>query len=433
MNIEWIIIEVIANIAEMILIYYLLCKKFNSKFKSVVSTIIFCVMGVLSSCFPIFFDFKYYSVEVVGFVICLLFLILFRSGSIWRKLFWMAIIYAFLFAIVFIVMSVFSIISGNSVRNIALPESSATRFQAMVISRILQVVLFYILSLSKKMFDIRSASLIICFIIPFVSFISGVMIYNIFLMDVEHLINEQLSYIISISYMIINIVVFVLYERMNKEAEKSYMLIEKQKQYDMIEENNIQMNQIYSNIKIWQHDYRNHMQLILSYLEKEDLKEAEEYIKSLDNQIILTNIQITTGNYLVDTIVSSKMTLASTYDIKYMCEGSLPEVLEISKIDLCAVISNLLDNAIEACQKVDKNRYIEFNIHMIRDQLYIYMKNSSDGKYKRKRGELDTTKKGDFHGVGLKHIHNIIDQYNGMYKEEANSDYFSTEISIPLR
>ena len=433
MNIEWTITEIVSNSLEMIVIFYLLCRKFNSKSKKIISTIIFCLMGIISSCIPVFFDFEYYSVEIVGFCICLLFLILFRNGTIWRKLFWMAIIYVFLFAIAFIVMSVFSVISGNTIRNIALPESSAARLQTIVVVRILQLVLFYILSLNKKRFDIKSTSLIICFIIPFVSFLSGVMIYNIFLIDTDHLINEQLSYIISISYMVINVVVFILYERMNKEAERNYMLIEEQKQYDMIEENNVQMNQIYSNIKTWQHDYRNHMQLILSYIERKDIKEAESYIKSLDDQIVLTNVKITTGNYLIDTIVSSKMTLASTYDIKYTCEGSLPEELGISKVDLCAVISNLLDNAIEACQKVDENRYIEFEIHLIKDQLYIGMKNSSNGKYKRKRGELDTTKKGDFHGVGLKHIRNIIDQYNGMYKEEAGSDCFCTTISIPLR
>jgi len=98
----------------------------------------------------------------------------------------------------------------------------------------------------------------------------------------------------------------------------------------------------------------------------------------------------------------------------------------------CGLLSNLFDNAIEACCKVESERYIHLEFTLRKMQLEIILKNSTDGKYISEKGVFKTTKQGGIHGIGMKHIESIVKKYNGIYKPEVKETYFETWISIPL-
>lgn len=432
MTLEWTIIEIISNTLEVLIVFFLLCRKFESRYTSVLPIISFIVLTDIALCIPIFVDWKYYSVEIVGFCVFFIFLVTCRKGNILNKFFWMLLVYAFMFAIAFLLLPILSLFTGEGSQTLLLMSSSAGRLQYMVLAQTIKFVIFYILSMNKKRIDVNSHSLILCFIIPLISFISGTWIYEIYLTDTDNLIPAQLSYIISSSYLLINFIVFALYERIVKEAEKNYVLISKQKQYELTEEHNIQIEQIYKDVKTLQHDFKHHAQVVRALLERSDIAEAEKYLDSLDEQIVMSTVKVSTGNYLVDAILSSKMTLARSHQIQFEYNAALPEQLSIDNTDLCAVLSNLLDNAIEACRKVDIDSYIKCDVLLVKNQLYINIVNSSDGKYIKNSQSFLTTKKGSMHGIGLRHIQSIVNQYNGIYTIKAESDYFETKISIPM-
>jgi len=294
------------------------------------------------------------------------------------------------------------------------------------------------LTLKKKRNELSySPSLIICFIIPLISFLSMIIIFYILIKDTTYVIPDNLLYIVSISYLIINIIVFLLYEKISKEAEKNYDLMEKHKQYEITEQHNNEIVKIYSDIREWRHDYTNHMQVIMTLLEKSEVKdlsmdEAINYIKNLDTKIKSSSAIISTGNYIVDAIVSAKLALASAFDIKFDHTISLPQSLTITDTDLCAVLSNLLDNAIEACRKLEDGKYINLEIIIVKNQVHIQISNSTNGEYQREDDGFKTTKKGQWHGIGMKYIESIVKEYGGMYNIEANPNSFTTQISIPL-
>ena len=191
--------------------------------------------------------------------------------------------------------------------------------------------------------------MIVCFFIPLVSLISGLIIYEILLEDIDYGIPDILIYIIAISYLIINIIVFVLYEMISKEAEKNYTLMAKQKQYELTEQHNQEIVEIYANIREWHHDYSNHMQLIMSLLEKPEDKEennrkAVNYIKNLDEKITESSSMVSTGNYLANAIISAKMALAQSFDIDFKYEASLPDILPIDETDLCGLLRFVVES-----------------------------------------------------------------------------------------
>ena len=106
--------------------------------------------------------------------------------------------------------------------------------------------------------------------------------------------------------------------------------------------------------------------------------------------------------------------------------------MKISDVHLCAIIGNLLDNAIEACEKVPpQNRFIRVYIGLFKEQLYISVTNSTEATRRKKLTELITTKKGE-HGLGLRRVDKIVEQYDGYINRKNEPGVFATEIMLSM-
>ena len=152
----------------------------------------------------------------------------------------------------------------------------------------------------------------------------------------------------------------------------------------------------------------------------------------MDENIKSSSLEIITGNIIIDAIVSAKAALASVYGITFTYNISLKDDIIIDNTDLCSILSNLFDNAIEACYKLDENRYINLKMVTFRNQFSIEITNSTDGKYKIEKGIFKTTKRGDLHGIGIGHIKSVVENYGGIYDITPESDTFTANITIPL-
>jgi len=228
--------------------------------------------------------------------------------------------------------------------------------------------------------------------------------------------------------------IFVLYGLINRESEKTYILIARNKQYELTEQHNSEVIEIYDEMRKWRHDYNNHMQLVVGMLEKPSLdnREAIDYIKNLDEKIKSASLEIVTGNYIVDAILSAKAALASAHEIAFKHDIFLPDDIVLEDTDLCSILSNLFDNAIEACCKVDQYKYINLEMLIFKNQLNIKISNSADGKYIIDNGKLKTTKLGDMHGIGMGHIKSIVENYGGIFEITPGKNSFTAQVSIPL-
>ena len=193
-----------------------------------------------------------------------------------------------------------------------------------------------------------------------------------------------------------------------------------------------EVENVYNTMRGWRHDYHNHMQTLKAYLSMNQLTEMSEYLDHLEEDLDSIDIAIKTGNTSVNAILSSKVSIAQRNNINVNCKASVPPSLKISDVHLCTIIGNLLDNAIESCQKleVDK-RFIRIYIGLFKEQLYISVTNSTNQTHRKKLTELITSKKGE-HGFGLRRIDKIVDQYDGYLNRKNEPGVFATEIMLPL-
>ena len=415
---------------------YVLCKKFSAKYRTVVPTLLFAAIAAAYMSLPLFIS-GLPSVEAVLFIIFVAYALLFRNGSVWKKIFWVALIEGLLISVSLLTIAFLSVLTDTASIEI-ITESTNIRLVNIVIVHIIDFVVFFVLSRDRKKEELLlSPPLAICFIIPLISLLAITAVYEILLRDASQNVSEPLIYMVSFSYILINAVIFVLYEMMGKEAEKNSILAANQQKYELTQQRNNEIVRIYSDIREWRHDYTNHMQAITMLLESSNTRdskvdEAVAYIKSLDEKIQSSSATVSTGNYIVDAIVSAKLASALSFKILFEYNAALPDSLPIDDTDMCALLSNLLDNAIEACCKLEDGRRIELEIVAIKHQMHIKITNSADGGYKREGGKFKSTKQGRWHGIGMKHIETIVKDYGGTYDVTADDKSFSTQIGIPL-
>ena len=201
-----------------------------------------------------------------------------------------------------------------------------------------------------------------------------------------------------------------------------------------------EVQNIYQTMRAWRHDYHNHMQTIKAMLSLGKKQELSEYLDNLEKDLDSIDIAIRTGNVSLDAILSSKVSIARKNFIDVNCTAKVPQDLRISDVHLCAIVGNLLDNAIEACEKMAccskkeesvPQRFIRVYIGLFKSQLYISVTNSTCEKYRRRLSELVTSKLGE-HGFGLRRIDKIAEKYDGYVNRKNEPGVFATEVMRPL-
>lgn len=194
-----------------------------------------------------------------------------------------------------------------------------------------------------------------------------------------------------------------------------------------------EVQNIYVTMRGWRHDYHNHMQTLKAHLALGQLDLMDEYLNKLDQDLDSIDFMIKTGNVNVDAILNSKLSLAKSKEIAISCTARVPEEITISDIDLCVLIGNILDNAVEACEtiKEKEERFLRVYISILKQQLYISVTNSTKEKVRKFDFEYVTNKRGN-HGHGLKRIDNIVNKYQGFINRKNEPGVFVTEIMLPL-
>ena len=193
-----------------------------------------------------------------------------------------------------------------------------------------------------------------------------------------------------------------------------------------------EVENVYNTMRGWRHDYHNHMQTLKAYLSMNQIEEMGKYLDHLEEDLDSIDIAIRTGNTSVNAILSSKISIAQKQMINVNCKATVPPVLKITDVHLCAIIGNLLDNAIEACEKVSvEKRFIRVYIGLFKQQLYISVTNATESSRRKKLTELITSKKGE-HGLGLKRVDNLVSEYEGFVNRKNEPGVFATEIMLPL-
>lgn len=203
-------------------------------------------------------------------------------------------------------------------------------------------------------------------------------------------------------------------------------------QRELIDTHYQEVETMYKKMRGWRHDYRNHIQTMKVLADKGDLEAIKDYLNKLDEDLSTIDTSIKTGNAMADAILNSKISLAKSKGITVKADAHIPVKLKMSELDLCVILGNLFDNAIEASLSLpEEERLIRVYMVMKNTQLYISFTNLTATKKQTKEANLFKTTKGDGHGFGLIRIDSIIEKLDGYLSRNSEDGAFTTEVLIP--
>ena len=231
-----------------------------------------------------------------------------------------------------------------------------------------------------------------------------------------------------ISALIFILLEYLLQRIMKREEDKTIIYQNKLMKQQMDEIENI-----YMTMRGWRHDYHNHLQSLKGYLSLNKVDQMKNYLNELETDLDSIDTLYHSGNLQLDSILNAKLAIAEKGQIRIHCDASIPPQLHVSDLDLCVILGNLLDTAIESCLKIKNpdERFIRVYIGILKKQLYISITNATSETVKQRTDHYFTTKRGD-HGHGLKRVDQVVKKYDGYLNRQNEPGVFATEIVLPL-
>lgn len=204
---------------------------------------------------------------------------------------------------------------------------------------------------------------------------------------------------------------------MNKiylEQQKSGQYQSQIAAYKMLEEQYRQAERL-------RHDMKNHIIALSGLLESKDYRKMAEYLDTMEHNGNLSGGEMT-GSTAVDAILYQKGTYAEQNNIPWECDVTIPKACGINEFDLCVLFGNLLDNAIEACERMQdiEARFINIMANAVKGCFLLEIKNSTHKENPEK------------HGIGLLNIDDVVRNYNGVMDIEVKDGVFTVSILIPM-
>lgn len=208
-------------------------------------------------------------------------------------------------------------------------------------------------------------------------------------------------------------------------------LMEQEKEYYQKEA--VMIRQKQELLKQFQHDLKNRLQVLNEIAKHGDMRELKEYLWEIEAKHKEQEIFSNTGNLIIDSIINSKLQDAMEKGIKVNADILLPAAMEVKTDDMVVILGNLLDNAIEACERTDSAKYIRLFLNYEKGCVMLSVKNSFDQVIKMDYGEFTTRKKdGALHGLGIKSVKNTVEKYHGIAEFTSEGAEFSADILLYL-
>lgn len=180
------------------------------------------------------------------------------------------------------------------------------------------------------------------------------------------------------------------------------------------------------------HDMKNHIIALSALSRNKEWEKIDKYLKNMEDIAFDGDVDLT-GNKAVDALLNQKRKRAKEENIRWECEVQIPGECGINEFDLCVLFGNILDNALEACERMQGGecRFIHIQARTVKKCFLIEGKNSMDREEKYTEG---VTKKGNFgeHGIGLLNVGDVVHGYNGVMNMEAENGVFAISILMPF-
>ena len=228
--------------------------------------------------------------------------------------------------------------------------------------------------------------------------------------------------LVVIYLLIMNNIKSTYYKKLNTTIQNN--MIKQVNHYERLAEAN-------ESLRKFRHDFNNLKIGLFAYLQNNNITGAMQYIEDC-NQIIKTDNLFHTGHYIVDALFSDKAITARENNINISFSGLIPQNI-LTPVDLCMIFGNALDNAIEACLKIDndKAKSISVSVKQNNDYIFVTFTNPTFENVEIKDNTIITTKENhDIHGIGLYSIKQVLKKYDGHMNLHCENNLFTTEIDF---
>ena len=226
----------------------------------------------------------------------------------------------------------------------------------------------------------------------------------------------------------ITVITILYYDKKNQLKLQSVYL-------DSINYENQRIIKLYREREKLYHDFKNHLLVLDGLIQGENLDAYREYMEEIKQPFIQKAVRWKTGHDVMDLILNYKVGEAEEQHIHVNCHvfGYIDFKLEMVDGEICSLMGNLWDNAIEACKKLEKDKqmWIDFEMHIRLDKILIEISNPYYEICQDVQGVLQTTKTNkQLHGIGIRTIKNITNRYHGYFNYVLCDHVFKVEVMI---
>ncbi|MBE5940297.1 MAG: GHKL domain-containing protein [Lachnospiraceae bacterium] len=217
-----------------------------------------------------------------------------------------------------------------------------------------------------------------------------------------------------------------------EKSELEYELAGVKAETEFVKKQDEEIRELHENARKLKHDMKNHLMVIASYINEGEYEKAKNYTSEILDKFNSMHSYVETGNTLMNHIINEKLQYARKKGILIKAEIENLEFKRMKSIDFSAVLSNMLDNAIEASER-EKNITPEIHVSIVRIKGYetIGIKNKIEKSILKDNPELKSMKEEKNHGLGVGQIRSIVEQYQGMCDFYEEDDFFCVKIFIP--
>lgn len=312
--------------------------------------------------------------------------------------------------------------------------STAYRFIAAIFSKF---ILFFMIKLIQYPSDVTLKELPTKFwyMTLFVFAISCVSIIGIVEICTYIKENERVGLfltIITLGIFISNMVIYSIIHELSLylKNEKDFEVI--QYQNEILIKATMEKDDFNKEVrKIW-HDFNNHISCIDMLLQMQNIVKARKYISEMNASCEDVYMGIKTGNEIADAVINQKFRLAKNNEIPFVMNGFLGEKINMNQVDLCALLSNSLDNAIEANLHIEdkEKRKIHMNIKPYKDYLLVDIINAVNENLDNTKALKTIKKDKDRHGIGMISMQKIIEKYEGHLEWICQDNEFKLSLMV---
>lgn len=201
-------------------------------------------------------------------------------------------------------------------------------------------------------------------------------------------------------------------------------------QVELQRQNYKKLNESLEQINTLKHDVRHHLSAIKSMLQEKKYEQVLKYVEQFNQNELSKTIPTLCNNFAADSIIKYFMSLAISKNIDFKSDVNIPEDIGIPPLDLCVVLGNCLENAIEACDKlgIGTKKQIELMSKIVGTHIVLMIRNDFNGNIVKEDNIIKTSKSEPIHGIGLSSVSETIYKYNGNLDIKYTEDMF--EITI---